>query len=75
MAHDAALCTWQAHLVRHKLLDVAELLLGHLLHDEHRPTAAAELCPELLGDAVGSSAPRTASHLLPPPPTSPRKRG
>ena len=57
-------CTWQAHLVRHKLLDVAELLLGHLLHDEHRPAAAAELCPELLGDAVGSA-----------PLISPRRRG
>ena len=31
---------------------MAELLLGHLLHDEHRAAAAAELCPELLGDAA-----------------------
>ena len=44
--------TWQVHLVRHQLIDVAELLLGHLLHDERQPAAAAALCPELLGDAV-----------------------
>ena len=57
----------QAHLVRHKVLDVAELLLGHLLHDERRAAAAAELCPELLGDAV-RGAPRPSS----PRPSSPR---
>ena len=56
----------QAHLVRHKVLDVAELLLGHLLHDEHRPAAAAELCPELLGDAV-RGAPRPSSPRLSSP--------
>ena len=62
----------QAHLVRHKVLDVAELLLGHLLHDERRAAAAAELCPELLGDAV-RGAPRPSSpRLFSPRPSSPR---
>jgi len=62
----------QAHLVRHKVLDVAELLLGHLLHDERRAAAAAELCPELLGDAV-RGAPRPSSpRLSSPRPSSPR---
>ena len=56
----------QAHLVRHKVLDVAELLLGHLLHDERRAAAAAELCPELLGDAV-RGAPRPSSPRLSSP--------
>ena len=53
--------------MRHKVLDVAELLLGHLLHDERRAAAAAELCPELLADAV-RGAPRPSS----PRPSSPR---
>ena len=41
----------QAHLVRHKLADVAELYLAHLLHEQGDAATAAELCPEMLGES------------------------